>query len=142
MFKAYSWADLRKVVDYLYQGQRMRIVPYHYPFTIPVIANNARSESTLNLLSNADFLALGIITNSSVPGAKMNIVDSASNERWFDANCPVPCIASGPTPQLRAFLWPRWVAANSTLLLQFEGLADAVGTAVPAALTGVLAYPY
>lgn len=144
MFKTYNWADLRRVVDYIYNGKPMRLVPYHFPFTIPVIADNAFSESTLNILSNADFLALALLqsTVTSVTGAKMNIIDSASNERWFDSNVPVQSLMNASNGDVHCFDFPRWVAANSTLTLQFEGLVAAVASAVPCSIQGVLAMPY
>lgn len=139
MFKTFSFADLQRVIDYLYGGRAVKVLPYSYPFSIIALAEGVRNEQSLSILSNADFLCTSI-RGYTEDNAVLNIIDSASNERWFDGPVPFEAIMSNAAVQ-HAFAWPRWVAANSTLQIQATGRQGGLG-ASDYALQGVLVYRY
>lgn len=130
MYKAVSFTEIEDIVGSLYQGKRTQIRPFTYSIAYAAsFATLTSVTQTLKLLSNADFLLLEIMFSNN-GSYKFQLIDSASNERFFQN----PIYAQNAAmDQINSYFgalpFPRWIAGNSTI--EATVLNETVGTLDP-----------
>lgn len=139
--KTHNFADLQRIIGFMYAGRRVDIQAFDFPFSTIACAAAASSTQTLQLLANADFLLTSIVSLGAVTDSKIQIVDSASNERFFDDAVPSACVVDDGGTNYRALAWPRLLSGNATLQFTITGMTGGVA-ALKWALRGVLVRDY
>lgn len=134
MQKQYSFIEIEEYVAYLYQGRRVDISSFWYPFIFTALAANASQTVNSSIASDSDFLITAINVDAGMIGGAaghlLQIVDSASNERFFDnaARLVFP-FAISQFAANGALAMPRFVSANANLSMTLTAGAVGGGTA-------------
>ena len=144
MFNTYSFRELADFASYLFNGARVSITPFGYPVTFTDVAAAATQTQVLRLLANSNFLLTSIsgvqTTAALFHAATIQIVDSGSNEKFFDAAVPLDVLWG--TNGVRALTFPRYISGNASLSVTLTNNSAGSYTAPQIYLEGVLCEVY
>ena len=120
-------------------GLSLWIEPYAYPITITgLVGVGGSASATLAINSNADFVLTRInahanvsaaqnVGNKTVPFVRVQVTDAGSARPFFNAPVDMENFTANDFPG-RFLPYPRWISANSSLLIQATGYATAAET--------------
>lgn len=119
MLSAYNFLQLQSLIAEMYRGRRVDVRPFGYVFDFDIIADGTEGVSTNKIIGNADFIVCSMSASnqdglSDGSGRTLQIIDSGSEERFFDTPAPLLLVCSGPYNE-RGLSYPRRVAGNSLL---------------------------
>jgi hypothetical protein len=142
-----AFTDIEAIVAQMYAGQRCALKPYFYAVDFVAFTSGSSQTGTLKLNANTDFLLTELRWGTTQVAedtneATIQIVDSGSNERFFDNPVLLGGICTtGNKP--RALAVPRRISGNATLTIAItNGVGSDTMPAGQLVFCGVNVYVY
>lgn len=134
----YSIADIQSFVAMLYGGKNITVAGYVYPMTFSALAQGASATQQLGILSNADFLFLGMshraniaaaqqVSSKTSPFVRILLTDSSSGEQLMSAAVDLENYSSNDG-KIRAMGYPRLLQGRSSLTVTLTSYAPTAET--------------
>ena len=143
--QGYSFKDLNDFLQATYVDENgspyaLQVQPYSYPVRFANVAQNVTAPGSLPINSDGDFICLGLshqafsiataLTEATAiqTQARLMIVDTGSQQRWFDSDAALEVVSANAATELRTFPVPRIVKGRSSLQVSLTNLANAALT--------------
>ena len=148
MFGIYEFQQLQSLLADIYAGRRIDVRPFGYVFDFGTTANGNSSVAVQKIIGNADFIVCSMAFATAallepIGTSTIQIEDSGSQERFFNAPTPISFFASQSYDVIaRGVTFPRRVAGNSTLTATLTVGSTAALTTPQLYLDGVHVFVY